>query len=108
MPCDQLRTTTLNMQAADLDLLAKALEAEGHRVTGRGQTHISFVTQDGYSASFQGGRISVDERAALAKDPNPVKRAYSREVIKKATSGAGWRTRFTSENEIVAYKRRMN
>lgn len=96
------------MEAADYDLLAKALETEGHRVTGRSQTHISFVTQDGYAGSFQSGRINVDQRASLAAEPNPLKRAYAREVIKKATSGAGWRTRFTSDTEIVAYKRRMN
>lgn len=107
MPCWERREVTLDLNAADTVLLARAMRALGYanvaEVTGG---RIRFTTSDGFAGSFEAGKITVDRQALLSRDPNVLKRAYSREAITAATQRFGWKST-TDEitGKVVATKR---
>jgi hypothetical protein len=105
MPCFETRETTVALEAADLEALADAMQAEGHSVTRRSPVHLSGVTREGYSFAFEDGRITTDQRSALARDPNAVKRAYSRETVTREARRAGWQARFVGDSFTLTKRR---
>ena len=106
MPCWQERTTTLEIQAADLNVMARALEALGMQAqVDDARRTIRLTTRTGGQAGyFANGRLVISERARL--DENEVRREYSRQSIIATAKRQGWQLRFQQDGRIEATKRR--
>ena len=109
MPCWQVRETTVDISAGDVGLLAEALKAEGAtNVVVQGES-ISFRDREGNIGRFtKGGGLRVAEDSQFTRDPNSLKRAYSREVVKKTAKQFGWKATWSADGQkAVAVKRRF-
>lgn len=91
MPCYQVQTCTCELNKADVDLLHKALVAEGWTVYKSSGTKTLTFTKGGVSGSYR-GRLEFSY-SSQKPDTDAIKRAYSKEVIiQKAADYAedGW------------------
>lgn len=108
MPCYQQRTTTLEVAAADLGVMAKALEALGL------QTHLDAAsrtirvsTRTGQSGYFADGRLVLTGTTTAALDENALRREYSKQTIIQTAKRQGWQLRFKADGDIEAVRRRF-
>ena len=106
MPCYQRRTVTVELEAANKDLLFNALDGLGFQVK---MTEIGITAHRGLSTSIfwdSGTKklklISSSNRAEL---PNEVKRAYAVESVKYASKKFGWVVKQTAANKCQATRR---
>lgn len=75
MPCYQVRTTTLEAPAANIETMAAALRMLGFAAAVREQDRtIRLMTQAGISGYWADGRIVMYGRVRV--DENAVRRAY--------------------------------
>jgi hypothetical protein len=89
MPCDQVRTTTVQWtEATDLKKVAAALSQLGFTdVTFRG-SNLTALNPDTYdTVNFIGGRLSFQENVDV--DVDRLKQLYAVEVVKDAEQ-FGW------------------
>lgn len=94
MPCWTKRTTTVAIEAANLDLLATALEAEDYEIYRQGD--VIYASKNRISIRYGYGQIRIEEgrrvsTARATKIVTDVKRAYATEAVKHATKRFGWR-----------------
>lgn len=101
MPCYQVITQSVELKAANLDLLTRAIEGLGHQVSRVGDTLSFFV--DGYRVTVQGGRIELPTGRAAIVDH--IKRAYSSEVLKTAAARFGWSHQVSGVNKVALTRR---
>lgn len=102
MPCYSVRTTQLSVEAANLDVLARALESLGLHVTSKNtETRTLTLTQ----GRWRDGKLTLWAGAAANVDANAVRRAYSRETIISTAQKAGWQLRFQQDGRIQAVRR---
>ena len=118
MPCNTVRTVSLDLEAADMDLMADALADLGyeniHRETGAG------ATQGRVSASKRavglrvtvgggGGQIELVRRSSTTTAEavaGEIKRAYAGRVLAKASRKLGWTVRQVSGSARYEVSRR--
>lgn len=107
MPCYQTRTNKVALEAADVALLARAME------NVEGFTEVKLLTQDrigfrfhGQSGSWRNGQMTYYGDAQV--DQNAVRRSYSKEAIKATAKKQGWQLRFRKDGKIVATRRRFS
>lgn len=107
MPCDQVRTTELALEGAQLHLVVKSLEALGLKATldASGKT-IRVLARDGTSGYFANGRLVMNGRMPI--EQNQLRREYSRQSVMKTAKDKGWQLRFLKNGDIEATKRRLN
>ena len=74
MPCDTIKTVTVNVKSMRLDVLKQALEAMGHYVYQTGQT----LTWGRESYNQQTGELKVTSQASAQK----VTQSYVKEGVK--------------------------
>lgn len=116
MPCSRRITmrTTVDMSGSSLDLLAKALKAEGYsdgaisnayvtslhkQVTGAEYTYFVHLTISGRVAIWQSGKLTIMSLPGDVADVNAIKRAYARQVVKKVAQARGWQVKYTSAGQ---------
>lgn len=104
MPCWQQRETTLEVAAANLDVMARALEALGMQTQRDGEV-IRVVTREGQSGYFANGRFVL--AGAVGLDQSAVAREYSKQSILNVAKRQGWQLRFKADGEIEAVRRRF-
>lgn len=98
IPCDQRRTTTVNLDAANLDLLVIALEKVGYsNVAKTADTVAFYVTGQGWG-SWRGGKLTVPERT----DVDSIKRAYTRANVEDAAKRFGWAVKTADATPVMA------
>lgn len=87
MPCYTERRTTLDLAAADQQLLVGALRASGWTVATErdGTLH---VARGAISGTISNGRITLPETAAQMV--NDIKRSYARAAVEQAGRKYGW------------------
>lgn len=105
MPCYQVRTTTLALEAANIDLLAAALNAIGIKATVRGQQIDLLVPSTGATGYWRGNALVLSGNTVL--DVEAVKREYSRQAIIAQAKQRGWQLRFRPNGQIEVAKRRF-
>jgi len=99
MPCDQVRTVSLDMSVANLDILVAALDALGLAPVRTGE-----IVTFGYGVSYRAGRLTVrDGDQALA---GKIAREYSRQAIKRVASSRRWSVREVGRRQVVAARGR--
>lgn len=107
MPCYQVRVTTLEAPAANIETMAAALRSLGFDATVREQDRtIRLTTKSGISGYWADGRIVMQGRASV--DENEVRRAYSRESVVQTARKQGWQLRFQQDGRIEATRRRFS
>lgn len=104
MPCNQVRETTLDIKAANLDVMTRALEALG-MTTHREADVIRVVTREGVSGYYTAGRLVLNGVSRL--DQATVQREYSTQSIISTAKRQGWQLRFQSDGRIEATRRRF-
>lgn len=88
MPCDTVSRSTIDMAKANPDILERALKQMGFNVT-KTQTGLQF-SKFGVSGTFAKDKLNITARQGHELETNEVKRAYSVELVKTATSRFGW------------------
>ncbi len=103
MPCYEERKITLKFEAANLDLLTKALESMGYSVKRQGE-RLAFFGDEG-SGTFQAGTITAT--STMEEKLGGLKQAYSREVVKFAARKFGWNVKAQpgNANKMVVTRR---
>lgn len=104
MPCYTQRQITLELTAANQELLIQALESIGFKVQ---QTKGSLSITKGYqTATIRDGQIRVDQsnQAWVGE----IKQAYARTAIKVASKRFGWQvTEQKNEQDSFLLQRRF-
>lgn len=93
MPCDQVRTTQVAIEAADVTLLAEGLKAIGCTVNTLDvdRKRLTFTDRNGYTGSYAVGKgVTVDPRSHVVRDSNQVRRAYSEQVVRSMAKKFRW------------------
>jgi len=103
MPCYQVRTTTLDAPAANLDVMSRALEALGLRVMSKNTERRAVYFEGG---KWQDGVLTC--RYELGFDSNALRREYSKQAIKTAAKKNGWQLRFTQQGQAIVTRRRYS
>lgn len=92
MPCYQVNYMTVELNAADLDLLKDALKALGYEFT---ETN-GVIRVKGTSIVIEKGKATF---APYDKNKiNLIKIQYSKEAVKKASKYRGWSGTWTTKN----------
>lgn len=108
MPCNMIRTSTINLAKADQATLAKALEGLGLTTFNGYGGRLIFRSQYGYGGSLQGGQLTFDN-AVRTRDGQPltealVKQAYAGQVVKQAAQKFGWKLQEKGPGQFTATK----
>ena len=101
MPCNQDRTTQLEVEGANVETMASALRVLGFDAVVQGQTIA--LKKDGVAGLWRNGQLRMNGSVNVAA--NDVRRAYSRESIVQTAKRQGWALRFQQTGEIVATRR---
>lgn len=106
MPCYQVRTTQLEIAAANRDLLAKAMaNVEGFDAVVQMSDRIGFRFH-GAAGTWKNGVITY-RGGSREMDVNAIGRQYSKESIKATAKKQGWQLRFQKNGQVVATRRRF-
>lgn len=105
MPCFQQRTTEVELAAANLDVMEKALAALGMQTRREGEV-VRVVTGEGLSGYYTRGRLVIN--GAVGLDRNALAREYSKQSIVATAKRQGWQLRFQSDGRIEATRRRFS
>jgi hypothetical protein len=107
MPCYMQRTTSLEVEAANVAVMAKALEALGLTITNinHEKRAITASTADGQRATWANGVLQTTGQ--LGFDADAVRREYSRQSIVTTAKAQGWQLRFQRDGTIEAIRRRF-
>lgn len=106
MPCYQQRTTTLEVAAANLDVMARALEALGLQTkVDEAQRTIRLTSSTGVSGYWANGRLVLNGTTNL--DEDAVRREYSKQSVLTVARRQGWQVRFAANGDIEATRRRF-
>jgi hypothetical protein len=93
MPCDTIQrsSVSLELKANNKQHLIAALKSLGYRVQDLGET-VVFRTSQGVDAIFAKGKLTLNSYGTAAQnfDVNPIKKAYSVEVVKASAKKYGW------------------
>lgn len=97
MPCWTRQSMSVDMKAADLDLLQAAVDALGFqsaRTSG-------YLVLDGRFGRIVigGGRAELDERDMQTLDQ--IKRGYSQQVLRAAARRSGWTVQEKDQEHVV-------
>lgn len=93
MPCDQVRTTSVNLEVADIGLLAAALESLGYSVTAQSATRLAAHHPEHGSVSFNRETQKLEQRANSYQTPQAASEiavGYGTAVVKKVATRFGW------------------
>ena len=109
MPCDTRTTVSVALNAADKELLFKAIAELGWQPREIGGVIQCYVPGLG-TVSIEGGMAKITTYAYTADDRtegivNKIKKAYSTEVVKAQAKKFGWQLKQTSENKFKALRR---
>lgn len=96
MPCYQRRTTTVDLEVANLDLLTAALENAGYSVrrddrtiqAHQGAIHLSFREDVRKGVRLHIVTDYLSDGVAITND---IKRAYATEAVRHASKRFGWK-----------------
>lgn len=89
MPCDQVRTMTVDLLLADRELLNSALDTMGARDARYGKT----ITVNGNTFTVTDGEIQSDGYATEAETQEAARQvrvAYAQATVKKVARKYGW------------------
>jgi len=104
MPCDQIILNEVEFQAADRDLLKKALEELGMTILRTAQDGtIVFRTRNWTNGRITNDRIVIDQREAGLVDK--IKQGYSTQVVKAAARRFNWNVKQTAPNKLQITRR---
>ena len=113
MPCDTVQKSSVNLElkADNKTYLIAALKSLGYlSIQDLGET-VRFVTRDGIVGLFAKGTLNLTSRGQAAENfnTNPIKRAYSVEVVKGASKKFGWNLQADKQEQFkfTAQKRGM-
>jgi len=111
MPCNTITksSVTLELKADNQEYLVAALKELGFAVQVLENKSISFYDRfRNVSGVFENGKLKISgyRGAAEQYDINPIKRAYSGEVVKAASKRFGWKLTQTESNKFTAKRRR--
>lgn len=89
MPCDTIRTNSVELTAVNKDLLVKGLAAAGFQAVERtGEVVRAYDPQTNQVFVVAGGQVRL--RAGTEALADRVKRAYSAEAIREAARRVRW------------------
>jgi hypothetical protein len=104
MPCDQVRTTTLKVKAANIEVMAEALRVFGFAVTVDRET--IWLSKANVSGSWRDGELKLKTSySASVPTADEVAREYSKQSIVATARQRGWQVRFKSASEVEVTRR---
>jgi hypothetical protein len=107
MPCDSIQTSSVNLElkADNKTFLLAALKSLDYSAAEIGET-VTFATRQGVRGVFANGKLTVTGRYGAAEnfDTNPIKVAYSHQVVKATAKKFGWTIRKTGDNKYSVQK----
>jgi predicted mannosyl-3-phosphoglycerate phosphatase (HAD superfamily) len=89
MPCDAVRIISLELQAANRDVLRRGLEAAGWTVALAEAGGAMYLRKGWQTAVIRDGQIEAGEDVAT-RIAGEVKLAYSQEAVRTAARRYGW------------------
>ncbi len=98
MPCWTATMATVNLKVADLDLLEAAFKEMNLNPVRQGE--VIYFGQRGESFNKSTGELRVRSEQSVA----PIKRAYSRQIVKKAER-YGWKVVDKGQGKFELLKR---
>ena len=105
MPCFEIRTQSVEMSVARLDILAAALSADGATsVAMNSQTGIVKGYYGSVFVKWQNGVLTVEGNAPSGL-VNQIKRAYTAQAFKVAAKRMGFQVKPNQKGQLVATRR---
>lgn len=100
-PCDSITYNTLELKAADRELLIAALKELGFEVADHGR--VLNASRGGLSVAIRDGQVRV--QAGYEQVVRDIRAGYSRQVVRSASRKFGWALKQTQQNKFVAQRR---
>jgi hypothetical protein len=94
MPCYEVNTASVDLNAADHQLLGKALEAEGYATTYQEKEKRLSFSKGTVSGYHQDNKLHMEAPAGTAIDTAAIKRGFSRQVVEQKQAqfeAKGWK-----------------
>lgn len=108
MPCDQIRTTTVDFGNANITMLIKAMEKLGWKVHEQSETMFR-ATKGEFTTTFRNGQFTTESSSYRstdnAIDVAEVKREVSRQTVSYAAQKFGWSIKQINENKFEVKRR---
>ena len=93
MPCNAVRTIRMDLQAADLDLVADTLADLGYEDVVNVNGRVSAAKRGVGLVVIGKGQISLPASADQGDHVNAIRRAYAGRTLAKASRRFGWTMR---------------
>lgn len=110
MPCYSVSTISVVFSPSRIDLLERAADAIGARLSRNSDGTITVLTADGVEVRIADGQATVrDERVAAQEAVNSLRVAYSSQVVAEAKKWAaqkGWRAQNVGNGKVQLSKGR--
>ena len=108
MPCDQIRTSEIDitMKPENKPYLLAALRGIGMTVVENGET-VTFSNRNGVRGSFENGKMVLtgSRYAVEGFSIDALKRGYSGQIVMAASQKIGWNVKQTGEGKFQVAKR---
>lgn len=104
MPCYQVNLMSVEFLAENLDLLEKAVRAEGGTFQRYGDSVEIRLHGRSLTYDIKGQKMITEQYGNVSSEINALKRAYSREVVQKAAKKNHWSLRSNGVNQYIATK----
>jgi hypothetical protein len=111
MPCDtvQISSVNLELKAENKTFLIAALKSLRYQVRELANGTVTFRTPEGIDAIFTNGKLTLNSYGTAAQNfnVNPIKKAYSVEVVKASAKKFGWNLQQDKQSQFkfIAQKR---
>jgi hypothetical protein len=108
MPCDQIRTTTVDFGHANIQMLIKAMEKLGWKVHEQSENMFR-ATKGQFTTTFRNGQFTTEssgyQDTSSAIDTSELKREVSRQSVSHAAQRFGWSIKQINENKFEVKRR---
>lgn len=99
MPCDQVRTTIVDIAKLDGALLQAALRSLGYEVSMQGEEILFKDLPTWRTHRYANGKLYLSGVVETDRLTNRIKQAYSTEVVKATAKRFGWTLKQDAKNQ---------
>ena len=102
MPCDQIRSTSIDFSKADPDVLRAALEESGYKIYRQLGNDLWIENERGEIGTYRAGVFKIPE----TWDFDAIKQQYATQAVKVAAKRFGWNVaKQTGKNKFQLTRR---
>ena len=105
MPCDSITTQSVNLANALPELVAKAMEDQGWRITGQRADLVTARKGTSYLDWRKGRGLELEARNYSPETLQAITQAYARQAVAWTAQRSGWTVQQLEPNRLQVTRR---